>query len=271
LKSKIEIIYQDDDIIVVNKPSGISVTKDRSGAIDLIPALHKQIAGLPDLRLIHRLDKDTSGVMVIAKNIETQSIYSSCFEKRLVNKTYLALVSGMVIKENATIKTALSHGRKNENLMRVNPRKGKPAVTEYSLIADFGMLSLLAVRPLTGRTHQIRIHLSSVQLPLAIDPLYGSSKPIMLSDFKAGYRVSRGKEERPLIERLTLHAYQLQLPEIEGRESMSFLAGLDKKYKAAIKMLTKHNANGAEAFLNAENFNRIINAEALCVGTDQVY
>ena len=263
MKNKIEIIYQDDDLLVVNKPSGISVTRDRSGAQDLIPALQNQIGEEVELRLIHRLDKDTSGVMAIARNIETQSLYSSCFEKRLVKKTYLALVNGMVIKEHATIRTALSQGHKNENLMRVNPRKGKPALTEYSLLADFGMLSLLAVRPLTGRTHQIRIHLSSVHLPLAIDPIYGSCKPIILSDFKAGYRVRRGREENPLIERLTLHAYQLQLPQVEGRDSMTFIAGLDKKFKGAIKMLTKHNINGEEAFLEADNFKHIINAEPL--------
>jgi 23S rRNA pseudouridine1911/1915/1917 synthase len=263
LKKQIEVIYQDEDILVINKPSGISVTKDRSGKMDLIPALKLQKGLDREIRLIHRLDKDTSGVMVMAFNVETQSAYSSCFEKRLVKKTYLALVSGMLIHETGQIRASLSHADKKPNLMRVNPRKGKPALTEYSLLADFGMISLLAVMPLTGRTHQIRAHMASINLPLAIDPLYGSQKPVLLSDFKAGYRVSKGREERPLISRLTLHAYELQLPEIDGREAKTFIAGLDKKFTGTIKMLNKHNVNAEEAFLRQENFEQIISGEAL--------
>jgi 23S rRNA pseudouridine1911/1915/1917 synthase len=263
LKNLIEIIYQDDDILVVNKPSGISVTKDRSGKQDLIPALQLQKGLDREIRLIHRLDKDTSGVMVMAFNAETQSVYSSCFEKRLVKKTYLALVSGMLVHETGTIRASLSQSDKKPNLMRVNPRKGKPAITEYALLADFGMLSLAAVMPLTGRTHQIRAHMASISLPLAIDPLYGSSKPVMLSDFKAGYRVGHGREERPLITRLTLHAYQLELPEIGDRSPKSFIAPLDKKFSGTVKMLTKHNINGMEAFLRPENFEQIVNADSI--------
>jgi 23S rRNA pseudouridine1911/1915/1917 synthase len=263
LKTKIEIIYQDDDILVINKPSGISVTKDRSGKMDLIPALKLQKGLDREIRLIHRLDKDTSGVMVLAFNVETQSVYSSCFEKRLVKKTYLALVSGMLVHETGVIRASLKQSDRKPNLMRVNPRKGKPAISEYALLADFGMLSLVAVMPLTGRTHQIRAHMASVSLPLAIDPLYGSEKPVLLSDFKAGYRVSKGREERPLMSRLTLHAYQLELPEIDGRESKTFIAGLDKKFGGTIKMLTKHNVNAEEAFLRLENFEQIINAETI--------
>jgi len=149
------------------------------------------------------------------------------------------------------------------HLMYANPRKGKPAITEFALLADFGMISLAAVMPLTGRTHQIRAHLAGKNLPLAIDPLYGSEKPIMLSDFKAGYRVSKGREERPLIERLTLHAYQLELPEVEGAGAMTFIAGLDKKFAGTIKMLTKHNSAGQEAFIRPENFEQIINSETI--------
>lgn len=258
MKKQIEVIYQDENILVINKPSGISVTKDRSGKIDLLAAL-KLYNGLDqEIRLIHRLDKDTSGVMVLAFNLETQSCYSSCFEKRLVRKTYLALVSGMLVHETGTIRAALTQADTKTNLMRVNPRKGKAALTDYALLADFGMLSLVAVMPLTGRTHQIRAHMASIKLPLAVDPLYGSEKPVMLSDFKAGYRVVRGRQENPLIDRLTLHAYQLELPEIDGREAKTFIAGLDKKFGGTIKMLTKHNINGAEAFLRAENFEQIV-------------
>ena len=135
--------------------------------------------------------------------------------------------------------------------MRIDPKRGKPAVTNWRLLADFGLVSLLAVQPITGRTHQIRVHLAAKGMPLAIDPLYGATKGIMLSDFKAGYSLSRGKAETPLIERLTLHAYQIDLPP-EAACPTRFIAKLDKKFAATLKMLTKHNPKGPEAFPDKE-------------------
>ena len=137
-------------------------------------------------------------------------------------------------------------------------------LTEWKVLEAFDKyLSWLEINLGTGRTHQIRAHMASISLPLAIDPLYGSSKPVLLSDFKAGYRVSKGREERPLITRLTLHAYQLELPEIDGREPKTFIAGLDKKFVGTIKMLTKHNINGEEAFLRPENFEQIVSVDSI--------
>jgi 23S rRNA pseudouridine1911/1915/1917 synthase len=263
LKTKIEIIYQNDDFIVINKPSGISVTKDRSGHIDLLPAISAQLKTDQQLRLIHRLDKDTSGVMMIAKNAETQSKYASAFEKRLMKKTYLALISGIVSREAGTIKTRIARSRKDERKMCADPR-GKPATTYWQLLAEFDLISLLAVRPVTGRTHQIRVHMSNRGMPLAIDPIYGSTKPIMLSDYKAKYRTSKLQEEKPLIERLTLHSYQLELPFVDSEDTPKiFIAKPDKKLSGTIKMLNKHNNQGPAAFLNPEFFEAIVTAQPL--------
>ena len=264
---KIEIVYQDDNILVVNKPSGISVTKDRSGNPDLIPVLTKQFPEIGKLLLVHRLDKDTSGVMILARNSETQSAYSSAFEKRLFKKTYLALVSGAMMAESGCIKTPISRSRKNPKVMVADPKHGKPAITDWKLLADFGMIALLAVSPVTGRTHQIRIHMSNQHMPLAIDPLYGSTRPILLSDFKAKYKVRRGREENPLIERLTLHAYQIEVPDEAGLKAGRYIAPLDKKFAATIKMLTKHNTEGPEAFLDPATFDAIIKSTTLLVAS----
>ena len=282
MKSRIEVIYQDDDIIVINKPSRVSVTRDRSGGPELVDILNKQLG--PEvsgqLHLVHRLDKGTSGVMILAKNAQAQSVFSSYFAKKLIKKTYLALVTGIVTGQEGTIDASLVHNRKKPGLMCVARKKGKQATTNWRLLADFGTIALLAVNPLTGRTHQIRVHLPSIGLPPAIDPLYGSSKPLFLSDFKSDYQLGKGKTEKPLIDRLTLHAYQIELPNPGTTSSVIpakagihftpqpsrpdyFIARLDKKFAATIKMLTKHNPKGIDAILNPDDFSKSMSTQKL--------
>ncbi|MHC5060655.1 MAG: RluA family pseudouridine synthase [Planctomycetota bacterium] len=258
-KKNIEIIYQDSDLVVINKPAGISSTADRTGAPDLLGVLQRQLGTEEKLRLIHRLDKFASGVMLIAQNRPTQSTMSSLFEKRQVKKTYLALAAGTVNRPGGTIKTPLAHSQKNPQVMRANPKRGKPAITRWRLLADFGPLVLVAAEPVTGRTHQIRVHLKNIHLPLAIDPLYGSQRPLMLSDFKPGYRPKKGKDEPALIDRLTLHAYQIEIPADLGKPT-TFVAKLDKKFAAVIKALAKYNPKGPEAFVNPDHLSAILSA-----------
>jgi RluA family pseudouridine synthase len=265
LKAKIGIIYQDDDILVVNKPAGVSVTKDRTGAAEFVDVLADEFG--PNIsskvRLVHRLDKGTSGIMILARNKEAQSLFCSLFEKKLVKKTYLALVTGAISAQRGTISAPLAHSRKKPALMCIAAKKGKEAVTDWELLADFGIAALLGVSPLTGRTHQIRVHLSSIGMPLLIDPLYGNSKAFFLSDFKADYRLGKGKTETPLIERLTLHAYQIQLTRLKPSLPDCFVAGLDRRFTACLKMLAKHNSRGPDAFIKADNFSKIINNKRL--------
>ncbi|MGD0553282.1 MAG: RluA family pseudouridine synthase [Sedimentisphaerales bacterium] len=281
-KNEIEIIYQDANIIVINKPAGVSVTKDRSGKPQLTDLLVKQLGKemTAKLRLVHRLDKDTSGVMILALNRAAQRQFADYFFNRTVKKTYLTLVKGAVLDPEGVVDAPIAPCRKKPELMIIDHRGGKESVTNWRLLANFGLVSLLAATPLTGRTHQIRVHLASVGLPLAIDPLYAGREPIMLSEFKRDYRLGKFQEEKPLIERLTLHAYQIVLPpelvlpalessyrgsnaEGSGIQNNCFIAKLDKKFAATIKMLTKHNPRGPSAFFNPTEFDRILAGQAI--------
>lgn len=274
-KAKIEIIYDDNDILIINKPAGLSVTSDRTGAGQVIDVLAQQLPAemVNHLQLVHRLDKQTSGVMILAKTPQAQSEYSGYFARRLVRKIYLAIVTGFPPAARGRIEARLTQDSKIPGQMRITGKKGKEALTEWKLLAGFNSAHLLAVQPVTGRTHQIRLHLPSIGLPLAIDPLYGSSRPLLLSDFKQNYNLGKYQEEKPLLDRLSLHAYQLEFIRdaddgSAGRPGQSrrpdyFIAGLDKKFKACIKMLTKHNPIGQNAFINPDDFNKIINAERL--------
>jgi 23S rRNA pseudouridine955/2504/2580 synthase/23S rRNA pseudouridine1911/1915/1917 synthase len=255
-RNKIEILYQDKDIIAVDKPAGISVTHDRSGMDDLIEVLHKEIDE-ENLRIIHRLDKDTSGIMILAKNKDAQTRFCGLFEESKVKKTYLALVSGRPEGLSGEIDAPIAESKKDPRKMEIDLKKGKDSKTRWQLLADFGSVSLLAARPLTGRTHQIRVHFQHAGFPIVIDPLYGSNSPLLLSNFKAGYKLSKYAEEIPLIERLTLCAYELEI------ENFHFTAPLEKKFKASIKMLAKYNSKGPAAFINEQILLNLLEAKPL--------
>jgi 23S rRNA pseudouridine1911/1915/1917 synthase len=206
---------------------------------------------------VHRLDKATSGVMIIARNIKAQIRFTNYFRSKLFKKTYLTLVTGVVPGQQGRIDAPLTQKGKKAGLMCIAHKKGKESVTHWRLLADFGSVALLSVNPITGRTHQIRVHLPHIGLPLAIDPFYGSSRPLYLSDFKQDYRLAKDQTEKPLIERLTLHSYQIQFLNPERGLPEVFIAGLDKKFTVTLKMLTKYNPKGLDAFTDPDNFSRI--------------
>lgn len=263
-KKDIDIIYEDPDILVINKPPGVSVTADRSSAPGLFDLLSGQLGEsfTRKLRLVHRLGKGASGLMVIAKSPEAQSIFSSYFQKRQVKKTYLAFVNGFVEQKSGFIRLPLSRIRRDSQKMQVALKKrGKRAVTGWRLLADFGPVSLLAVKPVTGRTHQIRVHLANADMPLAVDRLYANTGGLFLSEFKADYRLGRNKTEKPLISRLTLHAYQLEMPSEHNEKTMRFIAKPDDKFAATLKMLTKHNQKGRNAFIDQRWYSAILNGQ----------
>ncbi|ARN56667.1 pseudouridine synthase [Sedimentisphaera salicampi] len=260
-KHTIEILQDTSDFAAVNKPSGVSVTKDRSGAGSIAELLAGKVQAGEKLRTATRLSKQVPGVVVLSKNMDFHKRLARSIVENTSASVYLAIVNGYVPERVGRTETGISRA-KDPGRMKINEKSEAKAVTLWQQIADFGNLSLLAVRPLTARADQIRLHLDFEGMPLAIDPLYGNPKPLYLSEFKRKYRRSQKKTERPMVENLTLHAYQFEFaPELGGFAPAA--AKPEKKFLAAVKMLAKHAGPREGAFINPKHYEQIINCEPL--------
>ena len=163
---------------------------------------------------VHRLDRDTSGVIVFAKNESTHKYLSQQFEDRSTKKIYNGLVSGKLEQPAGIIDEAIAEHHSQKGVMTINAQ-GKSSVTEYALLEQFRAFSWMQFHILTGRTHQIRVHMKHLGHPIACDELYGDGKSILLSSFKKKFNLAKSAdEERPLLNRLALHAAQLTFKDI---------------------------------------------------------
>lgn len=232
-----DIIFEDDDIVAVNKPSGMLSIPDRYN--DTIPCLYHAVAARYDqLFVVHRLDKDTSGLIVFAKNEESHKYMSQLFQGRDVEKYYLALVNGRPFKTSGSIIAPIAEHPTRKGRMSVQ-KKGRFAHTDYELLDSWNSFSLLKLRIFTGRTHQIRVHLQHLGNPIVCDPFYGSSEPLLLSSIKKKFKLSENvEEEKPLLNRLALHASQLVFVNPKG-EKLDITAPLPKDMSVTIKQLGK--------------------------------
>ncbi len=230
----VQILHEDAALLVVDKPPGLAVEPERwkRRAASLSGALIEEsltrgggadpsgrpAEGVVDFRprLVHRIDKDTSGCVLVAKTLEAERALRAAFEEGKVEKTYLSLVEGeWSAEDEVVIDRPIASDARRSGRMRV-AREGKPARTAVTVEERFRGFTLLACRPLTGRTHQIRVHLADAGFPLIVDPHYGRRDSLRLSEIKAGYRPKRGAVERPLLDRLALHAWKLGFPDLAG-------------------------------------------------------
>lgn len=232
------VIFENDDWVVLNKPAGMLSIPDRTQSQ---PSLKdKLIEKYGNIFTVHRLDKDTSGIIVFAKNDITHKHLSLQFEERTTTKIYAGLVPGKIYDTKGIIDVPITEHYAQQGAMMTSAR-GKPSVTEYEVVEQFKSFAWVQFHILTGRTHQIRVHMKHLGHPLACDPLYGDGKPILLSSFKKKFNLSRSEEEeRPLLHRLALHALRLSFTDMNGTIH-SYEADLPKDLKALLQQLRKWN------------------------------
>ncbi len=247
---ELSLLFSDDNLVAVSKPAGLATIPGRGETDSVLERLAAQL-GLPHtgqadprVRVVHRLDKDTSGVLLFAKNVEAQRHVSHQFQNNLIGKEYVALVHGRPSEPEGDIDAPLAPHPTSPKRMTVS-KQGRPARTRWRLEETFRNVALLRCFPKTGKTHQIRVHLKHAGMPLAIDPLYNPPRPdakpgLRLSQFKHGYRPTRGEEERPLIDRLTLHAHRLTFTNLNG-ETVTIEAELPKDLRATLNQLRRHS------------------------------
>lgn len=256
----IPLLYEDDDAAVVFKPAGLAVEPERwfrdkaslAGALLALARQRGENAGAGSceidgpveerFRAVHRLDKDTSGCLLVAKNLDAERTLRGAFEKGTVEKRYLALVEGeypLGDGEEDTIELPLGPDSRRSGRMIVDEPHGKAARTLIRVVERFRGYSLLACHPLTGRTHQIRVHLSARGFPLAVDSIYGRRDAFLLSWIKNGYKAKFGKPERPLVDRLTLHAESLAFSQPSSCERVQVRAPVPKDLENTLRQLRK--------------------------------
>jgi RluA family pseudouridine synthase len=242
------ILFQQHDLVAIDKPAGLAVIPGRAETDSVLEALAAQLqlpftgAIDPRIRVVHRLDKDTSGVVLYALALSAQRQLSRQFMEHTVEKEYLALVAGEPTENEGLVESPIGPHPTVKQRMVVT-RHGRPAITRWRIEQRLGRWTLLRVFPRTGKTHQIRVHLQSIGLPLAIDPLYhqpprGTSGALFLSQIKRRYRPVAGQEERPLIDRLTLHAERLSFTLPDGNRK-TVQSPLPRDLRAAINQLAK--------------------------------
>jgi 23S rRNA pseudouridine1911/1915/1917 synthase len=233
---KPEIIYESDQFIGINKPSGLLSIPDREGKEPSLKSL--LLEKYETIFTVHRLDKDTSGLIVFAKNEAAHRHLSMQFEERQTEKIYVGLVLGSPSHQSGTINLPIAENMVTRGTMIIN-RRGKESITDYEVLENFGSYSWMQFRIHTGRTHQIRVHMKDLGHPIVCDELYGDGKPLLLSSLKSKFKLSKNElEERPLLNRLALHASKLSFTNLSG-EKITLEADLHKDLRASLQQLRK--------------------------------
>jgi 23S rRNA pseudouridine1911/1915/1917 synthase len=248
LRDGIPLLHIDDAFLVLDKPAGLLTSPDRwdKGRPNLMGLLHEGIRnGAPWAKAhaldyvmnAHRLDFDTSGVLVLVRSHEFLSDVAEQFRSRTVKKTYLALVMGSPQDEKVRIDIAIGQHPNRPGIAVLAPNRGKPAATNIEVVERYRRHALVRAYPETGRMHQVRIHLKAAGCPIVADQDYGG-RPLYLSEIKTKYNPGAG-EERPLLGRQGLHAESIELRHPLRGERVAFSSPWPKDLAVAVKYLRK--------------------------------
>jgi len=239
----IPVLYQDDSLLAVDKPSGCLSVPDRWDPD--APVVSAELArDWGKLLVVHRIDKDTSGVLIFARNADAHRALSTAFESRSVAKVYRALVRGSPEWEETSCELPLLPDGDRLHRTVIDARRGKASVTRFKVLARYASsgafpgAALVEAAPETGRTHQIRVHLATLGNPCLCDPLYGDGKPLLLSKLKKKWK-GDPFDERPLLARAALHALSAELSHPATGASLRIEAPLHKDMRAAMAQLEK--------------------------------
>lgn len=250
-KQAARIIYNDQRLLVVDKPAGLPVIPDRwqKAPVNLRDLLQREISKYMQstVHVVHRIDQDTSGLVVFALDPDTHRQLNGLFEENQVDKTYIAFCRGQAPQQGGVIDLPLqpSSGRTYKTVVA---RNGKPAKTTYRVIEQYREFCMLEIKPASGRPHQIRAHMQQIGLPLAVDPLYAGISQLGIFDIK---RRRSGKSDdklgTALINRLTLHACALSFVDPHSEKQLFWEAELPADMAAVHKALQKYGQPAASS------------------------
>ncbi len=237
--NKIDILFEDNYLLILNKQSGILTLPDRFNySIPSLSSMLKKIYG--KIFVVHRLDKDTSGAIIFAKDPETHRQLNIDFENNKVIRKYHVVVEGIIPKDKLDIDIPLRQSRKKVG-MTLPSAKGKASLTKVQVIERYRNATFIECELITGRHHQIRVHLQTIGYPLLVDDLYGHSKSFNLSSIKRSYNLKKGTKESPIISRLTMHSFYLEFIHPITQQVIKISADYPKDFAALIQLLQKYS------------------------------
>jgi 23S rRNA pseudouridine1911/1915/1917 synthase len=230
------ILTETDHWIALNKPAGLLSVPDRLGKEISLKMMLREKYG--NIWTVHRLDRDTSGVILFAKDETTHQLLNQQFEDRQTEKIYTGLVIGVPTTESGSITSPIAEHPAGDGRMMTHA-KGKPSHTDYRILEALRPYSLMEFNIHTGRTHQIRVHLQTLGHPIVCDTLYGDGKPVLVSSLRKKFKLAKNvEEERPILSRLALHAHRLCFTDNNG-QLQKIEAPLPKDLTATIAQLKK--------------------------------
>jgi 23S rRNA pseudouridine955/2504/2580 synthase len=235
LELKENIVFENDNYVVINKPPFVASLDERTPdkSVSILRLAREMF---DDIQLCHRLDKETSGALVMAKNPEAYRNLAMQFEHREVEKEYHAVVNGVHDFDSISVFLPIAPV-KDGTAVRIDKQKGKIAETVFFTLKSYPRHTLVKCIPITGRMHQIRVHLQCLKAPIVCDPTYGG-EDIYLSQLKKKFNLKNNTEELPLIKRVALHAHSIRFLDLDG-QLIDVTAPYARDFDVLVKQLNK--------------------------------